>query len=185
MIRSTPSRRLYPLGAAPRQQCVPKAGLVELERADFVGQPGRQLLLVAPRGFPEPERLSDLGPVVLDGPSGPVVGGKLGGVDLHLLGDVLHSGIGELADVAGEATFLLEELQEKGEAEPCRSALVADECRVTLNERPARDQILGFPLPTHEAPPPPASPPDAATSDRGTAYFAPGVTIGSTTPIPG
>ncbi len=55
------------LGPALGHQRLPQSVHGQLDRADLLGQPAGELVLVADGGFPEPQRLADLGAVVLDG----------------------------------------------------------------------------------------------------------------------
>jgi hypothetical protein len=80
--------------------------------------------------------------------------GEQPGIDLDLLGHVVHRRIRHVARVAGEADVQLEVLQQQREAEPRPARLVAHPGPVVAEQRPVGDQILGVPLPPYAALPP-------------------------------
>jgi hypothetical protein len=86
----TGPRRLDVLGAAPGNHRLAQSVLAQLDRADLVGQPGRQPVLVLNRRLPEAHRRPHLGAVVLDGATGPGVSGEQPGVNADLLRDVVN-----------------------------------------------------------------------------------------------
>ena len=53
----------------------------------------------------------------------------------------------------GEAALLLKELQQQRESQPGGAGLVRDQLPVAIDQRPTVDQLLGFPLATHERKP--------------------------------
>ena len=65
-----------PQGAAPGHERLPPALLRQLERADLLGEPSRERVLVGERGFAKAQGFADLGPVVLDRAARPLVVGE-------------------------------------------------------------------------------------------------------------
>ncbi len=98
------SRRLDPLGPAPRPQGGPQALLGHLHREDLRCQPPGQPFLIGPGRLPEPQRRPDLGTVILDGAARPLVLAEQTRLDLDLPGHVPDRGLGYLAGVARNRT---------------------------------------------------------------------------------
>jgi hypothetical protein len=73
------------------------------------------------------------------------------GWDLDLLGHILHCWLGHLASVFGEAALKLEELEEQAEPQQVGSVLAGKMRQVVLDERPAGDDVLWFPVLPHRA----------------------------------
>ena len=130
------------LGTAAHQYRLAQGVLAEFDRADLLGQPPGDLVLVAARELAELERGADLRPVVLDRAPRPAVASELAEIDPDLLGDIGHRSHRDLVCALGEAGVDLEELQHQREAEPGRAGLVADQQPVLADQRPRRDQLI-------------------------------------------
>jgi hypothetical protein len=145
--------RLDAVGAAAGQQRFPQPLVRRLHRDDLGGKPEDQLLLVSAAGLPEPQGPADLRSVVLDRATGPRVAGEKRRVHLDLPRQVVHRRRRHLAGVPRKACLQLEELQQRREAKPCGTGLVADQAPVALDERPALDQLLRLPVSPHHPTP--------------------------------
>jgi hypothetical protein len=152
-LQASHPRRLEALGAESPQQRLTQPLIAQLDRTDLLGQPRAQALLVGDRRLAEPQRLPDLGPVVLDRPSLPVIAREQRRLHAHLLGEIPDRDRRYLARPAREARLELEELQQHREAEPRRARLVTHQPPVVLDQCPARDQLLRLPLRPHGAEP--------------------------------
>jgi hypothetical protein len=127
--------------------------VAQLDRADLLGRPCGELVLIAAGGLAEPECRPDLLPVVLDRSSRPRVRRDRRRWDLDLAGDVLHRAGRKLINVPREPGLDLEELQQQREAQPGRAGLVAHQRPVRAEQGPRLDQLLRRPLAAHGAGP--------------------------------
>lgn len=112
------------LGAAAHQQRLAQLLVPQLDRADLLGQPSGELVLIAASEVAEPERGPHLLAVVLDRPAGPVVAGEQLRVQLQLLGQLGHRRRRHLLSRPREPRLDLEELQQHREPQPSRAGLV-------------------------------------------------------------
>ena len=147
-----PSRRLYPLRAAPHQQRVTQLLIAKLDRAHLLGEPGRQFVLITPSELTEPEGRPDLDSVPLDRARRPLISDKPVDVDLHLLGDVCH-GLGGNSAAELESEPRGRRTSTAREPESRRARLVANQPPVVVDQRPGANDVLGRPIDTHEAEP--------------------------------
>lgn len=100
-----------------------------------------------------PQRGPNLGAMVFDRATGPVILEPVRARDTDLRRDVRDDDAGNLVPVARKAPLLLKGEQQNREAEPRRTVLVGEEGEVTREQGPVRDQLLGRPLSFHTAPP--------------------------------
>jgi len=121
-------------------------------RHDLVAEPGGEILAVLDRRLPEPEGVANLGAVVLDRAARPVILRVVLRRDADLRGHVDDDGAGDLVLGVREPRLVLEELEQEGEAEPCRPRLVAEQLQFGRRQGPVLGQIVGVPPALHDTP---------------------------------
>ena len=122
-------------------------------RQDVFDEPGGERLAVFHGGLPKAEQLPDLGAVILDGAALPAIVRPRGRLDVDLPGDVPHHDVGDLLGMLREASFVLKELQEDGEAEARRAGLVGEQRLLAGQQGPVLGQLVGVPVALHAASP--------------------------------
>ncbi len=140
---------LDPLGATPHQHRLSQPVLTQLDRADLVGQPPSQLVLVTAGELTEAERSPDLSTVIFNRAGTPRVTAELLGVHADLLGDVANRLWRNFFGIPRKPGLDLEELQQQGEPEPGRPGLVAYQPSVVTDQRPRFHQLIRSPLALH------------------------------------
>ncbi|MGB7981133.1 MAG: hypothetical protein WCF36_10130 [Candidatus Nanopelagicales bacterium] len=110
-----PPGRLKLLRPAPAQHRLTLTVLVQLAWAHLLCQPGDHLVLVAAGEHPEPQRFTDLPPVLLHRPAGEVVAGEVLRGQPQLPSDILNRRRWNCARVPREPRVDLEELEHQAE----------------------------------------------------------------------
>lgn len=122
----------------------------------------RQNLPREPRGesfgilhgrFAKTEGVADLGAMKRDGATGPRVLGVQFGRERELPREVDNDGGRNITLVRRELTLVLKVLEEQGEAEASRTALIGEQVKIPWVECPMLRELLCRPLPLHGAPP--------------------------------